>query len=335
MNPHSYIELEWEKYFEPLYGTPIILPPNTLLWRGFDTRYNPIPDRYGYFSSASIAHEYGSLPNRDIGCFATTRPLKILDIRFMKSLLMRIIQTNKNDKFISDFAHTIISFGLCSLGHQILLVKQLFQDLLKRNTDESRSIKLGISKMYSEWNRNALVEQEGIRIAETTNDGQTMAFLQELFRGHFDGFVSPRLKTPFHVEKNGFLNPELILFSMKHSDIVILPAYPSSIIHMRFSNFLENKHELFDITMYREANAISMKGYIGGAINMRHHLDAIDDGLNRGDTDIVSQYNKAVKAGKKWRNKLCITCVDRCSPQVPVNAFTHNMTLEGVRHEGL
>jgi hypothetical protein len=249
----------------------------------------------------------------------------------MKSLLMRIIQTNKNDKFISDFAHTIISFGLCSLGHQILLVKQLFQDLLKQNTAESRSIKLSISKMYSEWKGDALVEQEGIRIAETTNDGRTMAFLQELFRGHFDGFVSPRLVTSFHVEKGGVLNPELILFSMKNSDIVMLPAYPSSIINMGFSNFMENKHELIDIKMYKGANAISMKSYMGGS----RGLDAVEDGLNSGDKDIVSQYNKAVKAGKKWRNKFCIICVDRCSPQVAVNAFTNDMTLEGVRHEGL
>jgi hypothetical protein len=328
MNSRVYIELEWEKYFEPLYGMPIVLPPNTLLWRGYDTRYNSIPDRYGYFSSAAIAHEYGSLPNRDVGCFATTRPLKILDIRFMKSLLMRIIQTNKNDKFISDFAHTIISFGLCSLGHQILLVKQLFQDLLKRDTAESRFVKRVINKMYSEWAKDALVELEGIRIAETTNDGRTMAFLQELFRGHFDGFVSPRLKTPFHVEKGGILNPELILFNQKHSDIVMLPAYPSSIINMGFSNFMEDKHELIDITMYRGANSISMKSYIGGA----RGLDTIDDGLNSGDKDIVSQYNKAVKAGKKWRNKICIINPDRCSPPVPVNAFTHDMTLAGVRH---
>jgi hypothetical protein len=42
--------------------------------------------------------------------------------------------------------------------------------------------------MEQYYKRGTLIEQIGVRVAETKNDTFTMGFLQELFKGVFDGW---------------------------------------------------------------------------------------------------------------------------------------------------
>jgi hypothetical protein len=338
INPRSYIKLDRDEIFEPLYNSPMLLSTNTLLWRTYDKRYSTNPDRYGCYSLNTIDNKYVKQPNREIGCFATNGYLKIIDLRFMKSLLSRIIQMKRNDEFIADFASVIISFGLCSLRHQITLVKHLFHDLLETNTAESKQIKRGINNMISEWSHNTLIEHEGIRIAEPINDGRTMAFLQELFRGHFDGFLSPYLKTPFHVEKGCILYPELILFSQKNCDLVDLDSYPSIVDKRSLIDFIGDRRELLDDGMTVNYSKISMKDFMYGDTKnqnkdcLPHYLDAIEDGLNRDDNSVLAQYKKGVKAGERWRNKICITTPYAPHPCFPVSPFTSRTLSKDIDH---
>lgn len=303
----QYIELDWEQQFEPLYGSPIIIPINTMLWRGYDIRYPPIGERFAYYSGREIVMEYAKKEYRELGCFITQQPLKLLDIRFMSNILERIIQTNQSDKNINDFASSMISFGLCSLGHQIILLRHRYQESLKEKSNESNQIQEGISKMIELYKPNNIIEQKGIRVAETTNDGTTMAFLQELFKGLFDGFISPRLKTIFHIEKGGQLNPELILFNPKLSNIIQITRYPSNVILKSISELLKDKHQIIDVKRIKNGDKISMKMYLsGGKQYINHHLDEYEDKLNNKDKVIISLYNKAIKSGKKWRENLTI-----------------------------
>jgi hypothetical protein len=320
----QYIELDWEAHFEPLFGSPIVLQPNTLLWRGYDTQYPAIPERYAYYSSYEIANEYAKLANRELGCFATTRPLKLLDIRFMKTILSRIIQSNIHDDHTNDFGSTILSFGLCSFGHQIALVKERYKEELKKNTQEAKVVKAGLEKMMSLYTPNTIVEQEGIRIAETINDGTTLAFLQELFKHLFDGFISPRLVTPFHTYNNGQLAPELILFNPSMCDLNQIYRYPSTIITKSIAHYLKDRHELVDIRMMKTARRISSRFYVGGKKRSKHmhHLDILDDKLNREDEQALQSYTKAKEAGKRWRANISVINPDACTPSIPVSNFT-------------
>lgn len=325
------IELDWEDYFEPLFGSPIIIPKNVLLWRGYDTRYNAISERFSYYSSMNIALEYAKKSSRELGGFVTTRPLKILDIRFMKQILARIIQLNKSDKYINDFASTIISFGLCSLSHQIRLIKIQFGNYI--NTPDGKLIKEGIKKLIEKCTPDTVVEQEGVRIAETTNDGTTMAFLQELFADFFDGFISPRIITPFHVEKKGQLNPEIILFNPLKSAIQQINIYPSNVIIRPISAFITDKHQLVHLDMTNNEARITMKMYMSGGNGedyedtrynyiKSHHLDEYENKLNSNDKKLVKLYTNTIRAGKRWNRKILITHPYAVSPTVPVTPFT-------------
>ena len=324
-----YIELDWERQFEPLYGSPIIIPVNTMIWRGYDIRYPSIGERFAYYSGMNTVMEYAKKGNRELGCFVTQRPLKILDIRFMSNILERIIQTNQSDKNINDFASTILSFGLCSLGHQILLLKQRYQETLKKNTDDAKEMKVSISKMIEFYKPGNLIEQKGIRVAETTNDGTTMAFLQELFKGDFDGFISPRLETVFHIEKGGQLNPELILFNPKMSNIIQITRYPSNVILKSISDLLKDKHQIIDIRKIIKGENISMKMYLsGGKIYNKHHLDDFEDKLNNKDKNTLRKYNDAIKKGKEWRKNIIIINPDNTTPHVQVSPFPKSLNIE-------
>lgn len=317
----EYIELDWEEQYEPLYGSPIIIPVNTMLWRGYDENYPMIGDRFAYYSGMNIVMGYAEQPNRKLGCFVTTMPLKILDIRFMSNILERIIQTNKSDKNINAFESSIISFGLCSLGHQITLIKQRYQEYLKNKTEETKNLRERISTMLEIYKPQQKIEQKGIRVAETINDGLTMTFLQELFNGLFDGFISPRLETAFHTEKEGQLSPELILFNPKMSKIINITHYPLKTVIKRISELLKDKHQLIDVQRIKSGERISMRMYLSGGVQIqtgKHHLNEFEDKLNSKDKRTISKYNNTVKLGKKWRENITIENPDEtlCTFQV-------------------
>jgi hypothetical protein len=322
----QYIELDWETPWSPLYGSPLIIPENTMLWRGYDIRYDPIPDRYAYYSGMEIVMEYAKKPNRELGCFITTKPLKLMDIRFMINILERIIQTNQADAYLNDFASTILSFGICSLGHQIKLLKKRYANALNKSTSNSKIIQKNIQKMIDIYNPSNLIEQRGVRIAETTNDGQTMGFLQELFKNHFDGFISPRLYTIFHTEKDGQLNPEMILFNPKYSKLKQLINYPSNIITKSVSEYIESQYELINLRTMKQGDAISMRMYLSGGMrninNKIHHLDEYEDKLNINHKHALQSYNKAREAGKRWHKKIMIINL-KPVPDFKLSEFTH------------
>lgn len=65
----------------------------------------------------------------------------------MKQLLRRIIQINDSDPNLNDFISTMISFGLCSLRHQIILLKERYKEHFKKSTQHSKFIKECINEV--------------------------------------------------------------------------------------------------------------------------------------------------------------------------------------------
>jgi hypothetical protein len=250
----------------------------------------------------------------------------------MGNILERIIQANQGDSHINDFMSVIISFGLCSLGHQIALLRQRYKDTLRAATTgpEAHDLQYKIKAVADTYVPTLVVEQKGIRIAETENDGITMAFLQELFGGGqplFDGFISPRLRTQFHTEKGGTLNPELILFNPKASGLSQLSKYPSNVVLHHISNLLETRYQLIDLSRIRKGARISARFYMSrggdaGAAIRKHHLDAVEDALNREDTDAIKNYDAAAKAGRRWRLRTAMVDLSSITPSVKVTPVT-------------
>lgn len=320
---HKYIDLDWEQEFEPLYGSPLRIPENVLLWRGYDTNYEPISERFAYFSSRDIATSYAQKTNHTLGCFVTTKELKLLDICFMKQLLRRIIQTNQTDSDIEDFVSTILSFGICSLGHQIDLLKIRFKDQINK---KNKTLINSINEVIKHYDSTKLIEQDGFRIADTTNDAVTMAFLQGLFEGHFDGFISPRLHTPFHIEKKGQLSPEMILFNPNQAQIQQLFKIPSRIIKMPINILVSNRYSLITInTNIHDKNIFSQFYMSGGRLTVyndsKHYLDDFEAMLNTNHTSSLKKYIRANQAGQKWNHKLIFTDIYAPTPRLEITPF--------------
>ena len=226
-----FTEFDWHADFSPLYGTPLILPPHTIIWRGYDTRYPILSERPAYFSSMFVASAYQERDgHHDLSAFLTTRSLRILDFHFMKNLLTRMIDLFSDRDDRTGFNSVIIGFGLCSLRHQINLLKYRHAAQYK---DSTSRIGRGIRAMEAVYRPHDIIEQPGFRVGITSDDGHAMAFLKEIFEGHFDGYIAPVLNSPFYVDGDGQIFPELVLFNPIHAGLYRHSTYPQPLIKAR------------------------------------------------------------------------------------------------------
>lgn len=322
----EYIELDWEAPFSPLYGKPLIIPENTILWRGYDKSYNPVSDRYAYYGSIMTATEYAKKQNRTLGCFVTSKPLRIIDLRFLKTLISRLVYTNDYEKHVNILAPLVLSFGTCSLRNQINLMHLRYRNVLesgRKNTDFTL-FNEDVKALESYYNPKSIIEQPGFRIGETENDGYTMTFLQELFSGVIDGFISPRLFTPFHVEKDHELTAELIVFNPKKSGIIESPVKLSGSHIIKIAE-LNNKYANHIFIENKASPEIRMNFYMVGGEHgntFQASSEKFNELIEKKDKDALEIYKKARKDGKLWRTKMLdIYSGEPPAPTVPVSLF--------------
>jgi hypothetical protein len=141
-------------------------------------------------------------------------------------------------------------------------------------------------------------EQQGFRVAETTNDAHSMAFLAKLFEDFADGFFSPRQFSPFHKEKTNFmLNAEFIVFNPEKSGIVKLDTFPK--VRTRYVESLYTTYgkgiRIGDMSVYVHS---------GGSEETDDEIPVIErisEMLNY-DPVIQSQWEKGTEAGKLWKD---------------------------------
>jgi hypothetical protein len=296
MQCRKYVELVWEDKFEPLYGSVVEIPPYSILWRAYDTSYPSISERPTYFSSKETAERYCKGSTYKVSAFMPLHRLRIIDVRFMTTILSRFIQLNHEDEYIDEFTPTMLSFGLCSLRHQIELLKQRYK--------ASATMKHTIAKMEKYYEPTALIEQAGVRVAEATNEGATMAFLREIFSRTFDGFISPRI------------NPELIIFNPKGADIVELPRYPCPV--KLYDYIINGTDTLYISDLFRHTYATLNISYLKKepSIRMTFVCGAVEKDSTA--THPLEEYNRLIhtnpaykesdneyqKAGIRWHRKI-------------------------------
>lgn len=320
-----YFEIDWEVSWPPLYGQSITIDTNTILWRSYDKSYPAIGDRFAYYSSKQVASGYKKNNTRELGHFVSTRQLKLVDYRFMRVLLSRLISTNSHDKAIQSLASIMLSFGLCSLGHQIELIKMRYKDLNK-STHEYKQIQESINAMEKYYKPSNIIEQTGVRVAETTNDVYTMGFLQELFKDIFDGFISPRLYSPFHTEKpDTLMSPEIVIFNPKLSGVEELIKYPSPsmVTKIKINDILHRSSSYVLIDNANKTGSDMRLDFFmcGGSRDEGHYLDIADELLNSNDDELSKLYNYGKKVGSEWKKKIVLQITEAPSPCVPVSMF--------------
>lgn len=301
-------ELVIDDDFLELYGDYIYIPENTVFWRGYHKNYDAVSDRSAYYGSIYVARGYSKPDTHILGTFTNTKTLKLIDVRFMRVLLRSLfqdvisvnnIENNKyiktldpkknklNQEFLASLSVTL-SFGLCSLKKQI----ELFRKYIHNNPGQIDEL----AKIYRE---DSLIEQEGVRIAETDIDFYTMSFLKTLFEDFVDGFVSPRLKTPYHTEKKGTMSPEMIIFNPKKSGIKLF-TITNELPKININQLIGSHKPIItniDYKKYKSKFFMTAGGY------KEHPLDVFEIELNKGNKKALKLYNDAMNVGKEWHSK--------------------------------
>ncbi len=299
MTTSVYQNIQWDESFLPVYGSFIKIPENTILWRGYDMQYPALSERPVYFGDKEIAERYALTSNtHGLGLFATTKTLKLIDIRFLKILLTDLLYQHPGNITLK----TTIAFGLCSFYHQIRLMITLYEKSIRTGQDE------GFNAMKSMLNTNSPLEQPGVRVAETSNDGWVMTFLAEVFDGIADGFISPELFTPYQVHTNFQLHPEMIIFNPVKSGITQLTAVPRTtnitiqhLINQQFPSPVKLRAQGME-TMY-----FALYGGSKSKNSNTTYIPAIEqfnDLLNQNDKNSIKQRREAMKEGKQFRKKV-------------------------------
>ena len=227
----SYKLINFDEF--PTVHGKIKIPKNTILYRGYDTRYPNISHRPSYFtSSKTLAQAYAKLTKTGkLGTFLVTDDIVLYDLRYINSIILDIFQQRKsNSTQVIEGCFTLaLSYGLCSFKRQIELFKQRYKSVPPKQKIYIDSVLEAIESAY----RNIIqvmgkgevmdlidpVEPRGFRFGETSNDGYSVLLLANIFKNHVDGYIAPSLYTPFHIEKESFINPEFLLFNPSNCKI--------------------------------------------------------------------------------------------------------------------
>lgn len=231
--------IDFRSEFFPAYGEVITFPKDTFFFRSYDTRYPVIGSHPSHFGDLKTAEAYIQ-ENTELGVFKTSRTIKLLDLRYIQTLLHNLFKTRKenDDETVEIILACTLAYGLCSFKRQIDLLLMRYRD------DPDRNHKLHIESMIDYYKQNlakdfksmprmfGVAEAHGVRIAETTNDGFVLSFLAEVFKHeNIDGFIAPAFFSPYHCEKPDYMTkPELVIFNPGKSGITLVTSVIDEVI---------------------------------------------------------------------------------------------------------
>lgn len=292
--------------FAPVMGAPIEIPANMIFFRGYDVKYPVISNRVTHYGSEETARGYANASDdHRLGIFTTTIGIRVLDLRYIQVLLKQLFKTRKTRAIshIEPMARMTLSYGLCGLRDQLELMNKLMGDALGTRATQEYYDRHISNKAYSEMPVNVNpFTPDGIRVGETSNDALSLIFLKEIFGKWVAGFVAPRFESPFHVEKGGFITPEIVLFDPMGSRIqqLHLPEIPR---HPKLSIDAIANHrshcqwfELRDIhrTSVRHAQSGGGKKATGYTPDTTDFFDQVE----AEDKEAVREANKMIRFAK-------------------------------------
>ena len=190
----------------PRTFNPITIPQGCVMFRGFFSIYPELSDRPAFYSSSKhVSLSYGDT----LGIYKTNRPLQLLDLRFIKSILSELLSMAP----ANDMRCTLsLAFGVCSLRVQLELLKQRYRGAISEPDTRKR---IASVKDHLDANMKGLFDVQGFRIAETTNDAHAMLYLKNIFElAGIDGYISQGEFSPYHIERTDKITaPEFVLFN--------------------------------------------------------------------------------------------------------------------------
>lgn len=217
--------------------------------------YAPIADRPTHYGNRSIAESYSSPSTHKLGCFQTTRPIRVYDIRYLRIILRRLLSFRKQPGNIEAMGHVAISHGICSFRDQIELLNIIIPASpgLQAMKDYYAMEIEGVPYERRPLRENPF-SPEGIRVGETVNDALTLIFMKEVLQDHIDGYIAPRIRSVYHYNNENTISSELVIFNplqcgIREIEVPDKGRYSDLTTTELLSNFTN-----YNIYRYRETN---------------------------------------------------------------------------------
>jgi hypothetical protein len=318
--------LDLKHDFQPIYGESIYIPPNCLFFRGYDTRFPTISSHPSHFGNYDTAIEYAHQEHRQLGSFTTSKELKVVDLRYLMIVLRDLFRSRSitTNEILDIILSCSLAYGLCSFKKQLHLLNMRYE---KR---ESKAMQ----KYYNEFldkdflgqpTEFDMVEAQGVRIAETINDGIVLSFLSKLFEHeNIDGFVAPSFFSPYHVEKpNCKTSPELVIFDPLKSGIIKVEVN-ERVVPITIANIV-NRQFVHKSINYKSFMKTSLRGR-GGNKRSKHKSIIIHDFENffhslDNDKVFLQKVENAQKAAITLSNTQKGFFVGKPYPSLPVSPW--------------
>ena len=192
------------KEFDYTHGI-MTLPQESIWYRAYLPNITLLTDTPLFFGDIEVAFINTQHGNRHLGEFKCTRPLRVLDIRYVMSILPFMFCKDSPDTEM--MKKITISLGLCSMEKQMRLLRELSEHEYPNLEDSIRRMEAFVS-LDTKPNWTNPIELRGVRIGIT--DYQVIMWLKHLFIHVADGIIAPALPTPFHDQS--VMYEELILF---------------------------------------------------------------------------------------------------------------------------
>lgn len=324
-------ELGINEPFDAYYGGTILIPEGCLFYRGYDTAYPPIANRTTHFGTREVASGYAARTGHSLGAFVTTRPIRVFDLRYLHVLLKQAFSQRANNKMeaLDPLVRVSVGYGLCSFVDQLVYARRMFQNSTGVAAMESYFSTFIENKEITGLPLDMYpMTPQGIRIAETMNDGYICAFLKEMIAGKADGFIAPPCNTVYHVEKGGKMSGELVLFDPIASGIAMLPSGAvSQRVTVSMNQLLDMQSQRVSMcskdgfqASYREKKGGRKKSIRGGTD------DAYDPNgflhqLQANHPDALALEKQAKHAATVWKKRVAFVDWYAPHPETPVSPW--------------
>lgn len=191
------------------------LPAGTVVYRGVPESVRDdqvVRDRPIYLGPKTIAKHYGR-----VCALATTRELRLLDVRKMAGLLRYVMSETlvADGDALTCLAYLSMAYGVVSYARQVSLLESYYASVRHKIADPRMHAvvdkRLDAMKKHSfAGTPHNQIEPQGVRTGDANINGYCVAALGELFGRLCDGYVAPRLRSPYQEE--GFVHEEIVVF---------------------------------------------------------------------------------------------------------------------------
>jgi hypothetical protein len=293
--------------FEFVHGI-FQLPENIYLFRSEDPSIPRDPTMPLFFGDYEVASFY-KLPGRELRMYKPKQPIRVLDMRYVQSVLPQLFNISRLSKDALDVIHyTSLVLGLVSYEKQIQMLEAenvpALQPMIQRMRD--------FAPLPNKPSWVNPIEMRGVRCGITDVDYMIMGFLKKLFNRVVDGIIAPALPSPYHDQCKGddirtsHIYQELILFHPEHSlDQVPIPNTPISRFNMQeyINRLMVSQIPETEIT----SRSLVIQNHQSGGRETTHPVeprDAMAEQIASGNVKLKRKYDTFMKKATKLANKM-------------------------------